>query len=275
MAKTASRVCSRCGTDKLLGGRCAECRRAYSRSRLVQNREKQREKQRKFRDANPGYAKAWRDRNLDRERARERAYYQKNKDRETARQRAWKNKNRDRENTRVRERLRNASPEDRNKRSEAYLAWQKTPEGRASKSQAHRKRWETPSGRAYLLWKSAKYRASDRGLEFTLTSEFVRELMAKGCCQVTGIPFVFSRRPGRNNGRSGNRRPFAPSLDRKDPSQGYTPENVQLVVWIYNMAKSDWGHEDVMKMVEALSETERCGRFVAPAVASKESPERT
>jgi hypothetical protein len=34
---------------------------------------------------------------------------------------------------------------------------------------------------------------------------------------------------------------------------GYTANNVQIVVWLYNRAKGDGTHEDVMQLVEALS----------------------
>ena len=39
-------------------------------------------------------------------------------------------------------------------------------------------------------------------------------------------------------------RPFGPSLDQIKPGAGYTEENTQVVVWIYNAAKTNGEHED-------------------------------
>lgn len=50
----------------------------------------------------------------------------------------------------------------------------------------------------------------------------------------------------------GPRRAFTPSLDRKDPALGYTEENSQMVVWIYNAAKGTGTHADVLALAAAL-----------------------
>lgn len=106
--------------------------------------------------------------------------------------------------------------------------------------------WEGLEGRAYDLWRKAKFSSKQRRLEFTITPGDVRDLVATGHCSVTGLPFDLTRREG------SRRRPFAPSIDRKDPGKGYTKDNVQIVVWIYNMSKSDWSHDDVLRMAQAL-----------------------
>ena len=64
-----------------------------------------------------------------------------------------------------------------------------------------------------------------------------------GICEVTGIPFTY----GLNA-----RNPWSPSLDRIDPSVGYTLENTRVVVWIYNAAKNVFSDSDVMLMAHAL-----------------------
>lgn len=109
----------------------------------------------------------------------------------------------------------------------------------------HRKR-RTPEGRAYGLWNNAKSRAKEKGWEFTLTIETIEKAIASGVCQVSGMPFDLSSDGYKQSC------PRAPSLDRKDSSKGYTEENVQVVCWIYNMAKQAWGHEDVMALARAL-----------------------
>lgn len=100
--------------------------------------------------------------------------------------------------------------------------------------------------RAYDMWKGAKDRARAKGIEFSISLEFVRAALDKRQCAVTGLPFDL-RLKGKRMGA------LSPSLDRKDPSVGYTPANSQVVCWIYKRAKGDGAHSDVMMLVEALN----------------------
>lgn len=100
--------------------------------------------------------------------------------------------------------------------------------------------------------RTAKGLASDlmtgpkkRGSVVTITSEWIANKIDAGVCEVTGIAFDLSPPNGR-------RRPFCPSLDQKIPGRGYTIENTQVVCWIYNAAKGNASHEDVMIMARAL-----------------------
>jgi hypothetical protein len=65
--------------------------------------------------------------------------------------------------------------------------------------------------------------------------EWIEQKEALIACEVTGIPFT---------DESG---PFARSLDQRVPGAGYTKDNVDLVIRIYNLAKSVFGPEDVEK----------------------------
>lgn len=108
----------------------------------------------------------------------------------------------------------------------------------------------TARGAAAYLFSNAKRRAKIEGLEFTLTKEWIFDAVKSGHCQVTGLPFVF------DNGR----KPWAPSLDKTDPLGGYTPDNVKVVVWMYNTCKWCFKHDDVVAFACAvIKETERCG----------------
>jgi len=104
-------------------------------------------------------------------------------------------------------------------------------------------RYATPRGRAKKLVRSAQERATDKGWPCEVSVDRVAAALKCGLCEVTGLPFDFSSRA------------FAPSLDRRDNSLGYTDDNTQVVVWIYNSAKGVTNHGDVLKLAEAL-----CGR---------------
>jgi len=101
--------------------------------------------------------------------------------------------------------------------------------------------------RAYRIWNNARQRAKRGGYEFSITREWVEERLMEGTCEVTGIPFDMTVGSG-----SGNGNPFSPSIDKIDSSKGYTPENTQMVIWLYNTAKHVSTHEHVMRMAKAL-----------------------
>lgn len=103
----------------------------------------------------------------------------------------------------------------------------------------------SPHTRAYRLWNNARQRAQRSGIPFTITLDWVKERIDR--CAVTGLPLSFDTGEG-----SGRGNPFAPSLDQIRPGEGYTPDNTQVVCWIYNNAKSVCTHDDVMKMAKAL-----------------------
>lgn len=115
-----------------------------------------------------------------------------------------------------------------------------------SKAKNARFRTTEKGAACYLYW-NAKRRAQDDGLEFNLTKEWILEAVVRGQCQVTGLMFDLS------NGR----KPWAPSLDKRDPDGGYTMDNVQVVVWMYNACKWTFSHDDVLTMARALLAGER------------------
>ncbi|SPA50620.1 hypothetical protein [Cupriavidus taiwanensis] len=99
---------------------------------------------------------------------------------------------------------------------------------------------ETPRGVANRLIAGARKRRP-----VTVSVEQIEAGIVRGACAVTGLPFVI--------GRSGTgARALAPSIDRIDPSLDYTPTNTQVVCWLYNRAKGDGSHEDVLMLAEAL-----------------------
>jgi hypothetical protein len=66
-------------------------------------------------------------------------------------------------------------------------------------------------------------------------------------CAVTGLPFELKKEDTRYKKRA-----FIPSPDRKDNSKGYEPNNVQWVLFIYNMMKNDFDDVDVAHFLLSL-----------------------
>jgi len=63
-------------------------------------------------------------------------------------------------------------------------------------------------------------------------------------CEASGVPLVWE---GRGNAKS-----WSPSLDRIDPSKGYTEENVRVGCWLFNRAKGNGSDSEVLLMAKSL-----------------------
>jgi hypothetical protein len=94
---------------------------------------------------------------------------------------------------------------------------------------------------ASRLWNSARKRAAIINVPFDLDQGWIEQKLARGTCSVTNMSFVFEPNS-----------PFVPSLDQREPGIGYTKANCQVVVWCYNMAKGDWGHDILVQLAKAL-----------------------
>ena len=93
-----------------------------------------------------------------------------------------------------------------------------------------------------------KTRASKKGLEVTVTQEFLLELLQASNykCSVTGLTMNLETHPRKKAN------PFKASLDRVDSSKGYTEENVQWVCWSVNQMKSDKTKEEFEFWIKTL-----------------------
>lgn len=89
---------------------------------------------------------------------------------------------------------------------------------------------------------SLRARAEKKGIDFDLTPDWIEAKMAYEFCEATGIRF-----------RGKGNEPFGRTIDRKDSSKGYTKANCWVACWMYNRAKMDNTHDDVMEMVAAMS----------------------
>lgn len=105
--------------------------------------------------------------------------------------------------------------------------------------------------RASKLFLACRQRSRLGGFAFDLTKEWIAERIRRGVCEATGLPFDITPLPPRSERKS--RTPaFAPSLDRIERGGGYTQANTRVVVFIYNVARSDFDDEELTTLAKAL-----------------------
>ena len=107
------------------------------------------------------------------------------------------------------------------------MSWRHTPEGKAwHREYEQQKRKNRPE---YFLWKSAKKRARDKGLDFDIDPS---DIVIPNFCPYLGIEITHEI-------GNGTRRSGSPSLDRIDSSKGYVKGNIIVCSWRANFLKSD------------------------------------
>lgn len=122
------------------------------------------------------------------------------------------------------------------------VAWVKR---RNEQNKIHR---ESHHGSINTMLLKAKHRARKSNKINTLVYADIEKAMNEQnwTCLQTGIPFDLRKGEGR--------KPFGPSIDRIDSSRGYEPDNIQIVCTMYNLAKSEFDNDDVLKLAHALIE---------------------
>lgn len=104
--------------------------------------------------------------------------------------------------------------------------------------------------RCQRLYGNAQKRAKANGWPAPdFTSEWIEEKVTKGFCEVTGIPFDLETKRAKIHAAN----PWVPSLDRIDSSKPYFKDNVQVVVYMYNVCKGEFSHNDVVEFSKLLS----------------------
>lgn len=101
----------------------------------------------------------------------------------------------------------------------------------------------TPIGRALALVRYARMRAKRNGDACTITYEHVLPALERGTCDVTGLPFEMN---------APRQMADSPSIDRIDPDKGYTPQNIQVVLWAYNSMRGNWGDAKLRQIIKAM-----------------------
>jgi len=98
---------------------------------------------------------------------------------------------------------------------------------------------------------AAKDRVKKSGFEMKITLEDLQDLwdLQDGKCAISGIQMTYIF----NNGRT----PTNVSLDRINPLEGYTKENIQLVCMATNQMKSDLSMDELLYFCEQISKNAR------------------
>lgn len=138
------------------------------------------------------------------------------------------------------------SPNEKPLRIARYERLKNDPDFIAKAKRRSAKHYGSVEGRARSLMSNA--RKSPDGCALTL--DHIKQGIARGRCVVTGIAFDMTIDQLATVGRHTN--PFAPSLDRKDPRQGYTNENTRVVIWQYNLMKGEITDEEVLAIAQTL-----------------------
>lgn len=90
------------------------------------------------------------------------------------------------------------------------------------------RRADGPRYIVHALLDLARRRAKAAGLEFSLCAD---DIHIPDTCPLLGIPLA--------RAKGGSPGPGSPSVDRKDPRRGYTPDNVWVISHRANRLKSD------------------------------------
>lgn len=131
---------------------------------------------------------------------------------------------------------------NKSERAEAMKKWR--VKNKKEISDRHQEYRATPEGRAACLVTSAKSRSLKKGLPFDLDVQWIAEKIKNGKCEVTGLDFTLDKSKGA----------FAPSLDQIIPGKGYTKDNVQVVVFIYNTCKGGFDAKDIDLFVRTFAD---------------------
>jgi hypothetical protein len=91
-------------------------------------------------------------------------------------------------------------------------------------------------GRLERIFNGAQQRAKAKGIDFSISREWLRSRIELGRCELTGIEFSYI-----DGLKRCAKQPLAPSLDRIESNKGYTPDNCRVVLWALNCAINSWG----------------------------------
>jgi hypothetical protein len=104
--------------------------------------------------------------------------------------------------------------------------------------------------RAQRLMGNATKRAKTMGWpKPDFNTDYIYKKIKEGYCEVTGIKFDLETEV-RKSVHAKN--PWVPSIDRIDSSKPYLKDNIKIVIFMYNVCKAEFSHEDVITFCKAV-----------------------
>lgn len=103
-----------------------------------------------------------------------------------------------------------------------------------------RKEWSSSEyGRLYNIYCAAKQRSSKKKIPFSISFDDVIKMFndQQGLCSLSGMKLITNeiREEGKNY------YPYAPSIDKIDPTKGYVLDNIRIVSVIVNLSLNTFG----------------------------------
>lgn len=136
------------------------------------------------------------------------------------------------------------------KNKDKYARWQRrryskhkkqinvdTKNRRLINNDKYAKTWKKKNWEATVLI-NVRLRAKREQLDYDLTSS---DIIIPSRCPILGIPIIKGGRPLCASN---------PSIDRKDPSKGYTKDNIWIISWRANRLKSDGTLQEFQYLVK-------------------------
>lgn len=98
-------------------------------------------------------------------------------------------------------------------------------------------------------WQQARKGAIKRRIDFSITADDIIELWGKqnGLCNLSNMPMTLT------HGTMTLQNPTKVSIDRIDSTTGYHKDNIQLVTWQINCAKSVWTNEQLIELCVSVA----------------------
>jgi hypothetical protein len=111
-----------------------------------------------------------------------------------------------------------------------------------SNAECQKTRLNTPRLR---IWASSCNNARRRGIEHTINQH---DVPLPKVCKYLGVRIDYRCAAE----RGGLRSPYAPSIDRIDPSRGYVPDNIQVISDLANRMKSNANVEQLIAFARGV-----------------------
>lgn len=116
---------------------------------------------------------------------------------------------------------------DKKKQKVAEMRYHNSSKGKITRKKYRDLWYKTESGRITSMIGAARMRAKKKNIEFSLTK---KDILIPKFCPLLGLELSCSDFGIRHN---------SPSIDRKNPKLGYTPENIWVISTRANILKNN------------------------------------